>query len=143
MRLSIALVLSLAVAGCSKKSEAPPAPAPAAAGSAAPAGHDPAAAAHATKDPAAARKLIAGGALTLDVRTPDEYAQGHLSQALNVPVDDVQDRLPQIASLTQDDKSKPIVVYCSAGGRAARAKKTLEAAGYTNVVNGGGYDDLK
>ena len=42
------------------------------------------------------------------------------------------------AQLAHGDKSKPIVVYCAAGKRAARAKETLEAAGYTNVVNGGG-----
>jgi phage shock protein E len=35
-----------------------------------------------------------------------------------------------------------VVVYCAAGRRAAKAKQQLDAAGYTNVVNGGGFDDL-
>jgi phage shock protein E len=95
------------------------------------------------KDPAGAKKLIASGALVLDVRTPDEYTDGHIGGAINLPVDTVSDRLSQVASLTKSDKSKPIVVYCAAGQRAAGAKRTLEAAGYTNVVNGGGYDDLR
>jgi phage shock protein E len=45
--------------------------------------------------------------------------------------------------LTSGDKSKPIVVYCAAGSRAAKAKRTLESAGYTQVVNGGGLDELR
>lgn len=144
MRLAV-LALAVSLAACSKSTSSPPAPVASGAPSpaAAPAGHDPAAAAKAVKDPATARKLIAQGALVLDVRTPDEYAAGHLEQALNMPVDNIPDRLSQISSLLGDDKSRPIVVYCSAGGRAARAKRTLEAAGYTHVVNGGGYDDLR
>src|SRR5690348_13820463 len=123
MRLAV-LALAVSLAACSKSSSPPPAPATAAKPSPAapPAGHDPAEAAKAVKDPATARKLIAQGALVLDVRTPDEYAAGHLQQALNMPVDNLDDRLSQISSLLADDKSKPIVVYCSAGGRAARAK---------------------
>ena len=144
MRLAV-LALAISLAACSKSKSSPP-PSPASgtpAPAAAPSGHDPAAAAKAVKDPATARKLIAQGALVLDVRTPDEYAAGHVQQALNMPVDNLPDRLSQISSLLGDDKAKPIVVYCSAGGRAARAKRTLEAAGYTHVVNGGGYDDLR
>ena len=133
------LVALISLASCSKKQESAPTPAPAAPAAAGAPAHP----APVGKDPEAAKKLIASGALVLDVRTPDEYAAGHLDSALNVPVDTVTDRLPQIESLTQSDKSKPIVVYCEKGGRAARAKQTLEQAGYTNVVNGGGYNDLK
>jgi len=93
-------------------------------------------------DPAAAKQLIASGALVLDVRTPEEYAGGHVDSAQNMPIDNFGDRLPQIAQLVGEDKTKPIVVYCAAGRRAARAKRALEDAGYTHVVNGGGYNDL-
>jgi rhodanese-related sulfurtransferase len=126
-RTLIALVL--AFAGCSKSDSTP----------------------HATevgdpkpnKDPATARKLIAGGALVLDVRTPDEYAGGHVPNATNVPVQDVAQRIAEVDNLVGGDKAKPVVVYCAAGRRAAKAKQALEAAGYTNVVNGGGFDDLR
>ena len=48
-----------------------------------------------------------------------------------------------VDKLTGGDKAKPVVVYCAKGGRAQKAKEALEAAGYTHVVNGGGYDDLR
>ena len=151
MRLALAsaLAAALAFAGCSKKSS-PPAAAPPAGSptttppaAAPPAGHDEAAAEHAKKDPVEAKKLIAAGALVLDVREPDEFAGGHLPTAKNIPVDTVPSQVAQIAGMVGNDKTKPIVVYCSAGGRAARAKQALDAAGFTHVVNGGGYDDLK
>ena len=136
-RIAVTLVLAAALAACSKKSEQAPAPAPAAAPA-----HGSDTATPVAKDPATAKQMIASGALVLDVRTPEEYADGHVASAQNMPVDSIHDRLPQIAQLTGDDKAKPIVVYCAAGRRAARAKKTLEEAGYSNVVNGGGYDDF-
>jgi len=136
-RIACTLALAAALTACSKKSEQAPAPAPAAAPA-----HASETATPIAKDPAAAKQLIASGALVLDVRTPEEYAGGHVTSAQNMPIDSFGDRLPQIAQLVGEDKAKPIVVYCAAGRRAARAKKALEDAGYTNVVNGGGYDDL-
>jgi rhodanese-related sulfurtransferase len=96
-----------------------------------------------TKDPAAARQAIAAGAIVLDVRTPEEYSGGHLDNAVNIPVDEFADQLPRVAQLAANDKTKPVVVYCAAGRRAARAKQVLDGAGYTHVVNGGGYNDLR
>jgi len=95
------------------------------------------------KDPATARSLIASGATVLDVRTPEEFAGGHVASATNLPVDDVAARMAEVDKLVAGDKTKPVVVYCARGGRAQKAKETLEAAGYTHVVNGGGYSDLK
>jgi rhodanese-related sulfurtransferase len=124
---SIALGLALVAAGACQSSEP-------AKGSAQQA---PAATA---KDPAAAKQLLAAGAVVVDVRTPEEFADGHVTNAVNLPV---QSFAPaDVDKLTGGDKSKPVVVYCAAGKRAAKAKASLEAAGYTNVVNGGGYDDL-
>jgi len=48
-----------------------------------------------------------------------------------------------VDKLVGGDKTKPVVVYCARGGRAQKAKDQLDAAGYTHVVNGGGYDDLR
>lgn len=127
--LRLALFMSLlAAASCSTSESSPTATA---------------APAEAAKDPAAARKLIAAGAVVLDVRTPDEYGFGHLDNASNIPVDQLATRLPEVARLTGADTTRPIVVYCASGRRAAKAKRALDQAGYTNVVNGGDLDDLR
>jgi phage shock protein E len=124
---TLALALLLSTAACSR-SEAPP---------------PPAAPAAVAKDPAAAKKLIAAGAVVLDVRTPEEYEDGHLPAAVNVPVDTIGTQLAQVDQLVGGDKARAIVVYCKAGSRAAKAKTALEDAGYTHVVNGGGLADLR
>ena len=94
-------------------------------------------------DSAAARDMIDKGAVVLDVRTKDEFAEDHVEKAVNIPVQEFGTRIAEVDKLTGGDKSKPIVVYCSAGARAAKAKAQLDAAGYKNVVNGGGLDDLQ
>jgi phage shock protein E len=94
------------------------------------------------KDPAAAKKMIEAGAVIVDVRTAEEFSDGHLPNAVNVPVQELPNRLAEVEKLVGGDRDKPIVVYCAAGGRAAKAKAQLDAAGYTRVINGGGYDDL-
>ncbi|HTR54101.1 MAG TPA: rhodanese-like domain-containing protein [Kofleriaceae bacterium] len=130
--------VALAVVACSREQPPPPQPEPA--GHAAAVATDP----HPSKDPAKARQLIAAGnAVVLDVRTAEEFGDGHLPAATNLPVDDLPQHLGDVDKLAGGDKAKPIVVYCQAGSRAAKAKRTLEAAGYTNVTNGGGLDDLR
>ena len=94
-------------------------------------------------DPATSRRLIGEGAVVLDVRSPEEFEDGHVERAVNVPVQEVGARLAEIDQLVGGDRRRPVVVYCAAGGRAAKAKATLEAAGFTTVVNGGGYKDLR
>jgi phage shock protein E len=140
------VIVVLVAAGCSHSDSSAPtstaSPSAPSAPSAPNAPSAPSAVSSSAKDPAKARELIAAGAVVLDVRTPDEYRDGHLPTATNVPVDDVSTRLGEVDQLTHGDKTKPIVVYCAAGKRAARAKLTLESAGYTHVVNGGGFDDL-
>lgn len=120
-------------------------------GAAAPAGSAPSAASTAAAvatgadAPAADAKTLvrSGSAVVLDVRTPGEFSGGHLDRATNIPVDELPSRLADVDKLTGGDKSKPIVVYCARGSRAARAKMALDGAGYTAVVNGGGIDDLR
>jgi phage shock protein E len=67
--------------------------------------------------------------LVLDVRTPEEFKSGHVQGAINVPVDELTTRISQVAP----DKDTPIAVHCQSGGRSARAKKALDAQGYTHV----------
>ena len=71
-----------------------------------------------------ARKLVAAGAVLVDVRSPGEFASGHIEGALNIPVNEIGARLSELP------KDKPIVVYCAAGARSGVAAGTLAEAGY-------------
>ena len=82
--------------------------------------------------------LLDQGALLVDVRTPAEYAQGHLEGAINIPHDQIARRVAEFGQ----DKGRPIVVYCRSGRRSGIALETLDGLGFTRVHNGGGYDSL-
>ncbi len=86
---------------------------------------------------------VSSAALVIDVRERSEFAAGHLSAAENIPVGQVEASVDAIAQKLGGDKTKPVVVYCHSGGRSARAKTVLEQAGFTNVTNAGGYEQLK
>lgn len=78
--------------------------------------------------------------ILLDVRTPEEYQEGHLDNAVNINWFDT-DFAKQTLSL---NKEKPIYVYCKLGGRSAKASKVLDSLGFKNVVDlTGGYDAFK
>jgi phage shock protein E len=124
----VRILIFVALVACSK-SEPKQTPSP------------PAVAAAKAIDPARARTLIENGAVVIDVRTPEEFAEGHLDKAINMPVQTFEPS--EVDKLTHNDKAKPIVVHCAAGARAAKAKAKLEEAGYRQVVNGGGLDDLR
>jgi rhodanese-related sulfurtransferase len=87
------------------------------------------------------------GAIYLDVRTENEFAQGHPTGALNVPVVFIKgpgqmEPNPEFAPVVEKviPKNTPLVVGCMAGGRSQRACEILEQAGYTNLSNvQGGY----
>lgn len=70
----------------------------------------------------------------VDVRSKLEFWMGHLEGAANVPVDRLPDGLADL-NLTPTSR---ILVYCAGGMRSAQAAGVLKAAGYTNVVDGGG-----
>ncbi|KRF01828.1 hypothetical protein ASG87_09970 [Frateuria sp. Soil773] len=65
----------------------------------------------------------------LDVRTPEEYRDGHIAGALNVPVEQLAARHGALGF----DRGQDIVVYCKSGRRAARARQILQSLGYTRV----------
>ena len=67
--------------------------------------------------------------MLLDVRSADEYRDGHIAGALNIPVD----ALAQRAGVLGVPRDSEIVVYCVSGKRAARAQETLTSLGYTHV----------
>lgn len=73
---------------------------------------------------AEARKLVESGALLVDVRSPGEFAGGHLPGAINVPVQEIGARAKELLK-----KGKPIVVYCASGMRSGSAASALKGAG--------------
>lgn len=87
--------------------------------------------------PMTAKSLVAKGAALLDVRTPEEFAAGHLDGAVNLDYSKVADEIGNLIP----DKNQPIVVYCSAAKRSAQALNTLLRLGYTAVYNLGSMDN--
>jgi molybdopterin/thiamine biosynthesis adenylyltransferase/rhodanese-related sulfurtransferase len=89
---------------------------------------------------AAQQRIDAGQVTVLDVREPDEYAEGALVGALHIPRGHLE---AQIEGRILD-KSTPVIVYCAGGVRSAFAAKTLGDLGYTDVVSmAGGYGKWK
>jgi rhodanese-related sulfurtransferase len=86
-----------------------------------------------------AEKLIAAGATFVDVRTPEEFADGHVPGAVNVPVSltvagGMAPNAEFVSLMTAlFEKNAPLVVSCKAGGRSARAAALLGQAGFDDV----------
>jgi rhodanese-related sulfurtransferase len=83
-------------------------------------------------------KVAETGVITLDVRTPGEFNEGHIEGALLVDFQSGNFE-NEIASL---DKSKTYAVYCRSGSRSGQAVKVMSEAGFTNIynLNGGVID---
>ena len=77
-------------------------------------------------------------AVLIDVRTPDEYAGGHIPRSRNLPLDQITK-----AESALPDKNLPLYVYCEKGSRSKKACAQLEKMGYTNVQNIGGFETYK
>ena len=71
------------------------------------------------------------GAYIVDVRSSQEYMEGHLEGAINIPYYEINKNINKIL----EDKHKEIVLYCEAGIRSKRAYKKLKEFGYENVYN--------
>ncbi len=95
-----------------------------------------------TDEPSGPRRLIAEGALVIDVREQAEWDRGHLPTARLLPVGELSSRLGEVEAWAGGDKGAPVVVYCASGRRSERAKDVLEQAGFTRVTNGGGFGEL-
>lgn len=72
---------------------------------------------------AEARRVVAAGGLLVDVRTADEFADGHLDGAVNIPVDELRGRLAEVP------RDREVIVYCRTGRRSANAAEILGGAG--------------
>ena len=65
-------------------------------------------------------------AVVVDVREPEEYASGHITNAKNIPLSQLDERLPQVVK----NKALPVVLVCGKGPRAARAETAAKKLGY-------------
>ena len=74
----------------------------------------------------------------IDVRSAEEFNAGHLQDAVNIPHEQILARIQAVSP----DKNAPVNLYCRSGRRAEAALNELKNAGYTNVTNHGGYEDL-
>ena len=95
--------------------------------------------AHPTITGEGAHALVKQGAFLLDVRSPGEFAEGHVPGAVNVPVQELEATLPSLPN----DRNRQIVVYCRSGMRSSRARTILLKAGYSKVEDFGGMSNWK
>ena len=92
-----------------------------------------------TMDAAVTMMAEESGYIILDVRRPDEFAAGHIPNAINVPNETIDTaEIPELP-----DKDQLIMVYCRSGRRSKEASEKLVQLGYTNIVEFGGILDWK
>ncbi len=82
--------------------------------------------------------IEAGERMIIDVRSPEEFAAGHIVGAVNINVDgsEFESRIAEL------DPDEPYLVYCYSGNRSARAADQMEAAGIQDIADAGGLADL-
>lgn len=78
----------------------------------------------------AAHARVERGAVLLDVRTAEDFASGHVEGAINIPLDQLDERMGELGT-----KDQSVVVYCRSGKRSASARQMLHAAGFTTVLD--------
>lgn len=81
--------------------------------------------------PAQARALLRDGAIVIDVRSPSEFARGHLRGAVNIPVGELAERIGRQVP----DKTRPVLLHCLSGTRSGMGARSLRGLGYANVHN--------
>lgn len=79
---------------------------------------------------------MAKNGILLDVRTAQEYAQGHIPESINIDLASLNQVLEKIP-----DKKTPVFVYCRSGARSSRAVRKMKKAGYFDVTNIGGIEN--
>ena len=82
------------------------------------------------------KSLLSKGAIIVDVRTADEFKSGHIEGARNIPLDQINSKMPDLKKT-----GKPVITCCRSGARSGMAKSQLAAAGM-EVYNGGAWTSL-
>lgn len=83
------------------------------------------------------KELVRNGSPIIDVRTPGEFKSGHIKGSVNIPLQDLNNRMSKIK------KDKPVITCCATGMRSASAKHILKSNGFAEVHNGGGWNSLQ
>lgn len=83
--------------------------------------------------------MVLAQSLWIDVRTAEEYSAGHLEGSINIPYDEIEQKITEISA----DKTADIQLYCRSGRRSGIALETLRSLGYRNATNAGTYEQLK
>lgn len=78
---------------------------------------------------------LKNGGLVIDVRSAGEFSSGHLPNAINIPMEQLEMALPKLVK----GKDQVLLLHCLSGTRSAIAKSKLKGAGYTNVFNLGSF----
>jgi phage shock protein E len=84
-----------------------------------------------------AEEKIVNGARIIDVRTPAEFRNGSYPGAINVPLASLLTRMNEL-----EPKDAPVVLFCASGARSAQGALLLKMAGFTDVINAGGLEDM-
>jgi phage shock protein E len=82
--------------------------------------------------------MIQNGALLVDVRSKEEFAQGHLDGAINIE----WNKFDALVAAIGSDKQRQVVFYCRSGNRAGKSINQLKSLGYTNIFNATGFEAL-
>lgn len=77
------------------------------------------------------KSLMSKGAILIDVRSPQEYNEGHLDNSILLPEYEILKKIKDIIP----NKNTRIILYCSSGTRSKKAQEELEKIGYKNVYN--------
>lgn len=77
------------------------------------------------------KSLMSKGAILIDVRSPQEYNEGHLDNSILLPEYEILKKIEDIIP----NKNTKIILYCSSGTRSKKAKEELEKMGYKNIYN--------
>ncbi|MFA6560508.1 MAG: rhodanese-like domain-containing protein [Verrucomicrobiia bacterium] len=86
-----------------------------------------------------AREHLRQGAKVIDVRTTQEYSERHLPKAVNIPLDELKQRIVSEAP----NKETVLLLHCQAGGRSGAGTQMLKGIGYKNVFNLGSFEQAE
>jgi len=81
--------------------------------------------------------LLKEGAQVVDVRGPGEFAAGHAANSVNIPLQQIGERVVDL------DRNRPVIVCCASGTRSAMAAHRLRRLGFGRVVNAGSWRSLR
>lgn len=73
----------------------------------------------------------------IDVRTIEEFESGHISRSINYTIESLKDSMPKL------NRSEKIITVCRSGNRSGKAAKLLQEEGFTDVYNGGKWQDVE